>query len=398
MNPTLKTFILWTLGLCACLPLAGQSIYIHAQKQSLGSVMNILNRQYALQYSAAESLLNDCEISLQATFSSPERAVDALTSACGLAYEQVGEVFVILAKAPNLVPSLQFYEGYTVDRETGEGIPYVIVHTESACVISDNTGRFQLASPQSSLSVRFRHLAYGEIDTLLFPSEYLMIALSPEDYCLEEVPIHQANPLSHSPQFGPFPIEHALKHGGLNPGVFRSWEEMRNNRPSSPWQAEIVSRMRPVDGRDSVLEYYFDLRRQDARQVGPTFAYSDGDQLYLNADHRHTTDRRPKMRKHSTFVPVTLIGPYLYFNQIEEVMSDALCYTSTQSMIWHLQSGQAYRLTPRRIRTILADQPALLQQFKAESFRAKRNRATLRHYLERYFETRNALRPSEPLR
>jgi len=93
----LITGILFIICCCAKSSFS-QEIKINAENTSLQEVFFALQKDYGIQFSYNDKLIENCFINITNTFSSADEAIHHIIFDCNLAFEKVGDVYIILNK------------------------------------------------------------------------------------------------------------------------------------------------------------------------------------------------------------------------------------------------------------------------------------------------------------
>ncbi len=163
-------------------------IEIQATDQPLGKVLLALKNEHDLQLSYNDQLLSDCTITLSGNYTTPEQALKKLLSPCDLSYKKIGEVFVISAKVPAIMPPLSYsFQGRIIDKNSGEALPFSSLQIHTSGLTSDINGAFSFRTKDSLLRVQVLHLGYYPLDTIYLATAKPTIALTPGVVGLQEV-------------------------------------------------------------------------------------------------------------------------------------------------------------------------------------------------------------------
>ena len=145
-------------------------------------------------------------------------------------------------------------------------------------------------------------------------------------------------------------------------GVYSSFTDLLRNKPAADTRVEI---------RQDNEKYYL-VRRSDGRRENNYFAYSDGQNFYLNVSRYATTNYYAKAE---------LIGDKYFVNdviynslnlQTLSLMYGAMGIAVSMAtgpetyvpMLIDSNSGQPIFLSAAEIKTLLAPKPELLQEYK----------------------------------
>ncbi len=182
-------FLLFTFTHSLSAQNSSKKIKIRVQEKALSVVLKNLNEAYDISFSYNEAVLQNCEVSLRATFKKPEKAIQHLLkkARCKLSYKMVDGVFIIYEKAPlsnpvidNTNTSGQF-KGQVLDRVSGETLPFAAIQINDRGLTTDQNGRFVFIPKDSSkLNIKISHLGYYTLDTICTLNKYHYLQLSPK--------------------------------------------------------------------------------------------------------------------------------------------------------------------------------------------------------------------------
>jgi len=183
------SLFLLVLLLCSLLPLAGQTIEIHAREEPLNQVLMELASEYSVQLSFDDRQLSSYAVTLQRTFASPEQAISFLIKGYPLEFKQIGAVFTIYkAHLPELIKNYRL-SGRVIDALTGESLPYSHIQINNSGTVTDFNGKFSFISTDSLYHLKISYLGYYIEDTTLSPGTDYVLKLHPSLIGLKEVVI-----------------------------------------------------------------------------------------------------------------------------------------------------------------------------------------------------------------
>lgn len=185
-----------------------------------------------------------------------------------------------------------------------------------------------------------------------------------------------------------FPI---IKDSLKQPGIYRTFEEFRNNSPSEKLVGVIVG----VDNkyRNSLFNdpYFFkrykiDVAKDVARDFGAVFGFCDGHNFYVV----NKAENSARINE-AVFFEVTYLGRYCVF--------DAINYTTYMNSmpgmpgmvttipekgvnIIEMNTGESKILTNSRLKKIIGDNKVLLERFKNEEDKSEHLKEYLLDYLK----------------
>lgn len=173
-------FLLLTLCLCS-FPLYAQNIELNIQDQTLDEVLIDLKEKYQLQYAADHKNLISCTINIRSTFKDLESALSTLVKLCSLDYTKEGEVYVLYYNTSvkyNRPPKKYSYKFQVLDESTGEKIAYAHSATDHQQFMTDENGRVNFVSQDSSIELTISHLGYVSKKVSLRSDKLVIVKLS----------------------------------------------------------------------------------------------------------------------------------------------------------------------------------------------------------------------------
>jgi hypothetical protein len=185
-----------------------------------------------------------------------------------------------------------------------------------------------------------------------------------------------------------FPI---LKDSIKQPGIYRTFEEFRNNNPSEKLAGVIVG----VDNkyRTSIFtdayffkSYKIDLSKEAARELGDVFGFCDGHKIYVLS--RAESSARIN---NAIFYEVNYLGRYCVFDAINFTtymnsmpgMPGMMSTLPEKGInIIEMTTGESKILTNSRLKKIISDNKVLLARFKQEEDKGEHLKEYLLDYLK----------------
>lgn len=162
-------------------------------------------------------------------------------------------------------------------------------------------------------------------------------------------------------------------------GVYSSFTDLLRNKPAADTRVEI---------RQDNEKYYL-VRRSDGRRENNYFAYSDGENFYLNVSRYATTNYYAKAEligdkyfvNDVIYNPLNLQTLSLMYGAMGIAVSMATGPETYVPMLIDSNSGQPIFLSAAEIKTLLAPKPELLQEYK----KGNKTREELKRILTRFY-------------
>lgn len=168
-----------------------QSITINSQQQPIEQFLQQLHQEYGWPLSYHPQGLGECTLELQATFSTPQEALTAITEHCALQLKVVNGVFIILKENTTLEnsPTSYSFRGIVIDQETQEPLPFATVVVNNQPLVANENGRVVSNCPTSVALVEVTHLGYynHQQNYSLEEDKTHYLFLQPASTALEEI-------------------------------------------------------------------------------------------------------------------------------------------------------------------------------------------------------------------
>ena len=178
------------------------NVNINVMNRPLNKVLIEIRDFYNIQISFNDQLLSQYKITKNETFYSTEKAIQSLIEGLPLSYEKNGEVFVIFPDRRIKKTKTYLISGQVLERGTLEPLPYSHVVINDRNIATDFKGAFSFNSTKDSIfAVRFSHLGYYLLDTVVGAGFHQEFLLTPSSIGLPEV-IVKNNPIEKSTQIG----------------------------------------------------------------------------------------------------------------------------------------------------------------------------------------------------
>lgn len=115
----------------------------------------------------------------------------------------------------------------------------------------------------------------------------------------------------------------------LKQGLYKTYDEFRNNSPSIPLDFEIVS-------ADTGVCYRLKIEKEKADQIGVIWGFCDGKNAYINWDFNMS--RKRIFRPESEFCKITYLGRYCYFRMYQP--GAGLIFRALLAMVIEINTGE----------------------------------------------------------
>ena len=160
--------------------------------------------------------------------------------------------------------------------------------------------------------------------------------------------------------FAQFPI---LSDTLLKPGIYKSFEEFRNNNPSQKLAGEIKSHnvKYNTNGSFEYLKVYFqDVEKEEVKSIGKVFGFSDGKNIYI-------VDGYNSKINDYAFYKLEFVNKLCYFYSIESAQVMDIYMETRVEKVLDLQTAEIQKLTNAVVKNIISDNKELLEKFKNQS-------------------------------
>jgi outer membrane receptor for ferrienterochelin and colicin len=161
-----------------------------------------LRDKHNIQFSFSDQAIQNCYISKNKSYASPEEAIKDLLKGCQLIYKKSGAVFIILPvpkkqEKTRHIPEKKIYtfSGKILDVINKETLPFAALQYQNKGISSNPNGGFSFKTIDSLVHLKISYVGYYQIDTLLSPSSSHSIKLTPAVLGLKEILIKSSNPI-----------------------------------------------------------------------------------------------------------------------------------------------------------------------------------------------------------
>lgn len=170
----------------------------------------------------------------------------------------------------------------------------------------------------------------------------------------------------------------------LNDGIYKTFAEFRDNKPSIKLDRQIISKEVSYGGlgsSNSLTAYAIDIPKKEGREIGDVFGFCDGKNVYLITSE-YTDIYFPNKIHNFNFSKVEYIGKYCYYDVIYFSHIGNLSIPSRGTNILKLNSGEIDLLTKSLLKGIIADNIELLERFKNQENKYQHLKEYLIEYLK----------------
>lgn len=196
-----------------------QKIELSYFNQPLSDVLVDLHNSYGLEFSFNSTLVSNCKITINGTFTSLDKAIEALSIPCDIQIIKSGNIYILKNTDKQLkAERVNVIIGKIIDKTSKESLPFTQLRINGTQVLTNLEGVFTYRTPNGFCHIETRHLGYFEHDTTIQSSGEINIELEPAFTPLNEVVI-KTNPFRTAfTNQEPFTIKTNNKTAILYPG------------------------------------------------------------------------------------------------------------------------------------------------------------------------------------
>ena len=146
----------------------------------------------------------------------------------------------------------------------------------------------------------------------------------------------------------------------LKPGIYKTFEEFRNNNPSIQLSGEIKSKIFKYNSNGSfenLNTYYVDVDKKDANVIGKVFGFSDGKNIFISPLYSS------KVNDYEFYI-LEFINLYSYYCSIESSQVGSIYMEVKVQNVLDIKSGDVLKLTNSTVKDIISTDKQLLEKFK----------------------------------
>lgn len=175
--------------------------------------------------------------------------------------------------------------------------------------------------------------------------------------------------------FSQYPI---LTDSVKKAGIYRTFEEFRDNKPSIILDFKVYKQDRKLSAllnSKRFPAYGVDIDIKVGENVGEVYGFCDGKDIYL-------TRNLPIFMHYIDFFKVEILDRYCVFDYTVMNLSSLISYTelSKFTRVLNLENGESFKLTKKKLKEIISDNIHLSNKFELE----KDKSIYLKEYLIEY--------------
>ncbi|UPT71726.1 MAG: hypothetical protein M0D53_05195 [Flavobacterium sp. JAD_PAG50586_2] len=172
--------------------------------------------------------------------------------------------------------------------------------------------------------------------------------------------------------FAQYPIISDLEK---KPGVYRDYNEFKNNRPSIKLEYPIIDKQIELSATSTLKVYALDISKKESREIGNVFGFCDGKRIFIVSSDGTIL---PNDLHKFVFYKVEYLLKYAIFDVLSnntqfttDAMTGSMEFGGTnqtkKTMFFNFATAELTTLTKNRLKEILSDKPELLEKFKKQS-------------------------------
>jgi len=171
----------------------------------------------------------------------------------------------------------------------------------------------------------------------------------------------------------------------LKKGIYKTFEEFKNNSPSIPLEYEILWGKILYGGLELANDTLYNLKidKDKAEQIGLVWGFCDGNHAYINMQFKPMTTKKI-FKPNSQFDKILFIGRYCYFNTGQPQANSV--YPKHWVCAIDMTNGKEIFIDNSTLKEILSKDKVLLEEFKNEKVLSKSLDNTYYKYLQLYSE------------
>jgi hypothetical protein len=151
-----------------------------------------------------------------------------------------------------------------------------------------------------------------------------------------------------------------LKQNHLIPGLYKNFEELKNNKPSGEFNYQIEEKIKKYQGNE-ITSYKLNIDKLKAKEIGIVFGFSDGKNAYLNVNGS-------KLSSSTEFARLELFGNYAFYEFGNKVSvssgTEILSVPKIEQKILDVSTGEVIKLNKNNLKDLMSDNPQLLMEFE----------------------------------
>jgi len=184
--------------------------------------------------------------------------------------------------------------------------------------------------------------------------------------------------------FGQFKI---VDDPALKKGIYRTFEEFKNNSPSLPLDFQVKTYKITSNDANSVayLSFYnLHVKKKAGKAIGEVFGFCDGANVYINS-------YIPVLHPKASFYKIIYWGQYCYFENYSKTYSGMTGYGGGVTIRIHgniidLSNGRVTEFDKDNFREFIADDEELLARYNDEKLKKHKK---IKDYFFEYMDRKN---------
>lgn len=164
-------------------------------------------------------------------------------------------------------------------------------------------------------------------------------------------------------------------------GIYRTFEEFKNNQPSIVMNFKIASeevKYGSIGNRQPLMTYGLEFSQKMSENIGQIYGFCDGKGVYI-------VSKTTTLPHYLSFFKVQHLGQYCVFKYTyESVLAVTAVYMLTGgTRVLDMKSGESYNLNKKNVKKLIKDNPELAARFEKE---ASPSDEALENYLMEYMQ------------
>ncbi len=181
--------------------------------------------------------------------------------------------------------------------------------------------------------------------------------------------------------FAQYPI---LTDSVKKPGIYRAFEEFRQNMPSIKLSYPIIHKEVKYGGfasDDSQTAYALNIPKKEGRDIGDVFGFCDGKDFYFIASE-NTDIYFPNKIHNFNFYKVEYIGRICFYDAVQNSGPNSGTVPTLRIVVININDGEINLLTKSYLKQLLIEKPELLEKFKKQDNKYQNLKEYLKEYLK----------------
>ena len=166
-------------------------------------------------------------------------------------------------------------------------------------------------------------------------------------------------------------------------GIYRTFEEFKNNNPSividfisSTYKIERDERKYGnIGNRKSIYAYGLNCDQRTSENIGYIFGFCDGKKIYITSE----TQQFPN---YMSFYEINYLNTFSYFDFVSTDYLNSISLESLSCEVIDLKTGKFSKLTKSFIKKIISDNSELSRKFEFQDEKSKHLKEYLIDYLK----------------